>query len=761
MASITHNLTAQLNPEQAEAVTSGARFLRVLAGAGSGKTRVLVHRAAFLIQDCGVSPYGILAVTFTNKAAHEMRHRIESLCGISTKGMWVGTFHGLAHRLLRIHCKAAGLDEQFQIIDTDDQLRIVKRIHKELNIQDGDFSPKQTLGFINREKDDGRYPLTNAAGLDRQSALLQDIYARYQKICEQSQLVDFAELLLRSLTLLEQNSDIAAFYQRKFSHILVDEFQDTNAIQFRWLESMLDKDNALTIVGDDDQSIYGWRGAQIENILRFSERYPETETVRLEQNYRSTKSILGAANGVISCNTDRLGKALWTDADGGELVQLYSGYNEIDEAKFIVERVAGFKAKGFAYKRQAILYRSNAQSRVLEEAFLHARVPYRIYGGQRFFDRSEIKSAMAYLRLVALPEDDAAFERVVNFPARGLGDRSVQVIRDEAQSRGISLWAAAQSLIQNKSMSGRALNALHGFVSLIESLQQQAHDLVLSQLVTRLLVSTQLLKAYAKESSEQRQTREENLKELITATSSFDQITEFAEDDLLDPQMRDLAEDDGFLPPRRVAVTSEQQGFYPPAALAAFLDHVSLESGEMQAARDADAVQMMTIHASKGLEFPVVFLSGLEEGLFPSQMSMNEPGRLEEERRLCYVGITRAEKHLTLSYAESRRIYGEERRTRVSRFVREIPTEFLNEIRLGSVLKPAFPSRPQVLSYSVDSEQIDEPVLYAGMQVMHRAFGEGIILATEGRGVRMRVQVNFKRAGSKWLMANVAKLEPV
>lgn len=757
-----HHLLAGLNPEQEAAVASGARFLRVLAGAGSGKTRVLVHRAAFLIQECGVSPYGVLAVTFTNKAAQEMRSRIESLCDLNTRGLWVGTFHGLAHRLLRIHYKDAGLGEQFQIIDPDDQLRFIKRIHKELKIQDADFSHKQSVGFINREKDEGRYPSEMKAP-DRQSALLQEVYRRYQSICEQSNLVDFAELLLRSLTLLETKPEIAAFYQRKFEHILVDEFQDTNSIQFRWLEAMLSKTNALTIVGDDDQSIYGWRGAQVENILRFSERYPDTETVRLEQNYRSTRSILGAANGVIACNQDRLGKSLWTQGEVGELVQLYAAYNEVDEAKFAVERIIDHKAKGIDYKQQAILYRSNAQSRVLEEALLYARVPYRIYGGQRFFDRAEIKSAMAYLRLVAMPEDDAAFERVVNFPTRGLGDRSLQIVRDEARAVGVSLWRASENILLHKKLSTRACNGLAAFMGLIQGLQAKSHELKLSELVTQMLTGSQLAGAYAKESTEQRQTREENLKELVSATAAFDALTDFEQEDMLDPTMRDLEEDFGFLPARAPVVTATAEPSSRTApGLAAFLDHVSLESGEMQASRDADAVQLMTLHSSKGLEFPVVFLVGLEEGLFPSQMAMNEPGRIEEERRLCYVGMTRAEQFLTLSYAETRRIYGEERRGRVSRFVREIPTEYLEEIRLGSVKKQAFVPRVQFPQNSGAAPSQDEQAgISIGSRVMHRAFGEGVVLATEGRGVRMRVQVNFTRAGTKWLMANVAKLEPI
>ncbi|MEC8010609.1 MAG: DNA helicase II [Pseudomonadota bacterium] len=750
---------ARLNPEQESAVTSGARFLRVLAGAGSGKTRVLVHRAAFLIKECGISPYEILAVTFTNKAANEMRNRIADLCDAPVKGMWVGTFHGLAHRFLRIHFRDAGLDEQFQIMDTDDQLRMLKRIHKEMQIQDADFTPKQSMGFINREKDEGRYP-ASGTGMDRQTRLMQEVYQRYQDLCDQSSLVDFAELLLRSLKLFENNPAIADFYQRKFAHILVDEFQDTNAIQFKWLQALLGHDNALTIVGDDDQSIYGWRGAQIENILRFSEKYPETETVRLEQNYRSTKSIIGAANGVISCNIDRLGKALWTAGEQGEPVQLYAAYNEIDESKFIVERIAHFKSKGIPYRKQAILYRSNAQSRVMEEALLHARVPYRIYGGQRFFDRAEIKSAMAYLRLIALPEDDAAFERVINFPARGLGDRSVQTIRDAANAQQISMWQAASRLIEHKALSARAHNSLVQFIELIKGLQTTGQGITLSELVSAMLSRTQLVQAYAKESQEQRQAREENLKELVSAASSFNSITDFEQEDFLDPSMRDMAEDDGFLPIRPKVVEPSNDAKVP-AALAAFLDHVSLESGEMQASQDSDAVQMMTIHASKGLEFPVVFLAGLEEGLFPSQMSMNETGRIEEERRLCYVGITRAEQYLTISYAESRRIYGEERRTRISRFVREIPSEFLKEIRLGSVVKPVYHARQQESSLpsGQPASAPNDGSVKVGDRVMHRAFGEGIVLATEGRDARMRVQVNFTRAGSKWLMANVAKLE--
>jgi len=638
----------------------------------------------------------------------------------------------------------------------------VKRVYKALQIHESDFTAKQAVSFINREKDEGRYPTDVALMPDRQTQLLQQVYWRYQALCQQSQLVDFAELLLRSLQLLEGQARIAKIYHDKFRHILVDEFQDTNALQFRWLQALLGSSTCLTIVGDDDQSIYGWRGAQIENILRFNDFYPGTETVRLEQNYRSSATILQAANGVISNNQDRLGKSLWTEDESGEPILVYSSYNEMDEAKFVVEHILKMRDQGISPRQQAILYRSNAQSRALEEILIQCRVPYKIYGGLRFFDRAEIRNAMAYLRLLAQTEDDAAFERIINVPARGLGDRTVQSIRDRAQASGYSMWNASLELLNEQQLTGRAAKALTSFIDLIQGLQVSAIDLKLSELVALMLTNTQLLSAYQKESHEQRLARQENLQELVSASQAFDSIVSGPNplEDWLDPEMDvELV---------NVSTKVERPGSF--VALSAFVDHVALEAGEMQADRDSDAVQLMTIHASKGLEFPVVYLTGLEEGLFPSQMSLAEPGRIEEERRLCYVGITRAERRLILTYAESRRIYGEERRTRRSRFLKEIPTQCLEEVRMGSFThKTTFNSSSDsrtstsltAAGMSAAKQEADSSELRVGHQVRHASFGEGVIINAEGRGAKQRVQVNFTRAGSKWLMASIAKLEPI
>jgi len=776
-----------LNPAQHNAVESQARFLRVLAGAGSGKTRVLVSRAAWLIGSQGVSPYRLLAVTFTNKAAAEMRTRIESLCNMNVRGMWVGTFHGLAHRLLRIHWRDAGLLEEFQILDADDQLRMIKRIHKDHNITDTDFTPKLSKWYINSEKDAGRTPAEVGECNDRQAQLLHQVYSTYQKQCEQSSLVDFAELLLRSLKLLQNNPEVSALYRHKFQHILVDEFQDTNSIQYQWLETLLGEATSLTIVGDDDQSIYGWRGAQIQNILGFADSFAGTETVRLEQNYRSTATILAAANAVISQNQNRLGKSLWTEGDAGQPIGLYAAYNEQDEAKYIVDQIKQHKEQGKHYKSQAILYRSNAQSRVLEEALIYGRVPYRIYGGLRFFDRAEIKNTLAYLRLIGLTQDDAAFERVVNFPTRGIGDRTVQIIRERALRDDASLWVAAESLIAQGSSSeglkGRARNAVAAFIEMIRSFQHKAINYSLSELTSFVIFEAQIDAHYNKEPHEQKQSKLENLKELVSATQSFDHLAQMTpEDKWFDPEMVneplfEAHRNQAVSPSPEVQVTVNQ-------SLVAFLEHVALESGERQADAFEDAVQLMTIHSAKGLEFPIVYLSGMEEGLFPSQMSMQDSSKIEEERRLCYVGITRAEEYLLLSHAEVRRIYGEERRTRVSRFVREIPSECIQEVRLGSITRPstlgnrslaseAFASSSSGYAHFSNNQAAttsgsqgavssdDESYLTLGTNVQHKIFGEGVILALEGKGARQRVQVNFKTAGSKWLMASIAQLETV
>ena len=707
-----------LNGAQRDAVAADDNYLLVLAGAGSGKTRVLVHRIAFLVATEQVTPYGLLAVTFTNKAAHEMRGRIEQLLQMPSGGMWVGTFHGIAHRLLRAHWQEAKLPENFEIIDGEDQLRLVRRVMKEAGIDEQRWPPRQAQWFINGEKDEGR----RAAHIEHHNDLflktMQRIYEGYEAACERGGLVDFNELLLRALELIRDHDALRGHYQRRFRHLLVDEFQDTNTIQYAWLRLLAGGGAALTIVGDDDQSIYGWRGAKVENIRRLGEDFSALRTVRLEQNYRSTATILKAANAVIDRNQDRLGKQLWTELADGDPVRLYAGFNEVDEARFIAGRIQSLASQGDRRRDVAILYRSNAQSRVLEEALLQAGIPYRIYGGQRFFERAEIKNALAYLRLISGRDADAAFERAVNTPTRGIGNKTIELVRERAREAGTSLWRAASDLISSGALPGRAATALAGFLQLIDRLQQDSSGLSLREQTAHVIEVSGLLTFHRNEKGEKGQQREENLRELINATGEFD-------DELLE-QGDDL--------------------------LTAFLDHAALEAGDAQAGEHEDAVQMMTLHSAKGLEFPVVFISGMEEGLFPHQMSANEPGRMEEERRLCYVGITRAMRELYLTWAESRRLYGTEQQHPPSRFIREIPPALLEEVRArGSFARP-LSGAPSAAS--ADGFQL-------GMRVLHPKFGEGTLIHFEGQGPNARLQINFDQVGSKWLVSQYARLETV
>ncbi|WOG27993.1 DNA helicase II [Endozoicomonas sp. 8E] len=708
-----------LNDAQRQAVTSPPGSLLVLAGAGSGKTRVLVHRIAWLIQAEGMSPYSIMAVTFTNKAAAEMRSRIEELLGIPPRGMWVGTFHGLAHRLLRTHFKDAGLPENFQILDSDDQLRVIKRLMKAMNLDEQKWPPRQAQWYINSKKDEGLRPDYIDPGYDPFERTMLDVYRAYHDYCHQTGVVDFGELLLRSHELWLKRPDILQHYQERFRYLLVDEFQDTNAIQYAWLRILTGEQDKMMIVGDDDQSIYGWRGARIENIRQFSKDFPKAETIRLEQNYRSTSNILRAANAVIANNPDRLGKELWTSGNEGEPIQLYAGFNEMDEARFITDRIREASEQGMARSGIAILYRSNAQSRILEEAMLRASIPYRIYGGQRFFERAEIKNALAYLRLVSSPDDDTSLERVVNIPTRGIGEKTVEKLRETARSQGLSLWGAVKSVVASSAIGGKAGRSLGEFVDLIESLSASGDELNLGELADHVISVSGLIDHHQKEKGEKGRARVENLEELVTACSEFD-IEDFDQDEETEPM----------------------------SPLAAFLAHAALEAGENQADPFTDSVQMMTLHSAKGLEFPLVFLAGLEEGLFPHKMSLEE-GNLEEERRLCYVGITRAMEKLYLTYAENRRLYGNDTMNRPSRFIREIPGELLQEVRLGgSITRPV-------------SVQTSDHELALGQRVHHDVFGEGVVLNYEGEGGQARVQVNFDSEGSKWLMMAYANLSPL
>ncbi|MEH6826381.1 MAG: DNA helicase II [Motiliproteus sp.] len=726
-------ILAPLNDAQREAVAAPPVNLLVLAGAGSGKTRVLVHRIARLMQTENVSPHSILSVTFTNKAAKEMRGRITEMLGFNPQGMWVGTFHGLAHRLLRMHWQDAGLQESFQILDSDDQLRLVKRLMKEMNLDENRFQPKQLQWFINGQKDEGLRAKHIDPGSDPYKRVQVEFYHQYEQACQRSSLVDFGEILLRSHELWLNKPEILKHYQQRFAHILVDEFQDTNTVQYAWLRVLAGDSGKLMVVGDDDQSIYGWRGAKIENIQQFSLDYPDSQVVRLEQNYRSTGTILDAANALIANNLTRLGKKLWTSGSEGEPISLYAGFNEQDEARFIADTIQNWIGKGNDRSSSAILYRSNAQSRVLEEALIRAGIPYRIYGGQRFYDRLEIKNALSYLRLVGNRLDDTAFERVNNIPTRAIGLKTVEVVRQRARDEGISLWQSAHEVIGLKLLPARASNALGAFIELIDRLDNETEGVPLHEQTEHVIAHSGLIEHHLKEKGEKAQSRIENLQELVSATRQFDQEWQ-----------RDDAEQD--LP-----------------VLAAFLDKAALDAGDGQADEFEDSVQLMTLHSAKGLEFPLVFLAGVEEGLFPHKMSMEEPGRLEEERRLCYVGITRAMQKLYFTYAESRRLHGQDNRNRLSRFVQEIPSELLQEVRLKTQFsRPvSFAKASAPMSSRFSGTDIPDTGLMLGQRVLHSIFGEGVITNYEGQGPNAKVQVNFDTQGSKWLVVSYAKLQPL
>ncbi|HKV97446.1 MAG TPA: DNA helicase II [Gammaproteobacteria bacterium] len=713
-------LLEPLNPAQRQAVTAETGALLVLAGAGSGKTRVLVHRIAWLIQVRQVSPFAILAVTFTNKAAAEMRTRIEHMLTQPVRAMWVGTFHGLAHRLLRQHWREAKLPQNFQILDAEDQYRLLRRVLKSLDLDEARYAPRQLQWFINARKDQGLRAKHLQASADPVERQLQRAYAAYETACERGGLVDFAELLLRALELWRNDAALLAHYQRRFTHILVDEFQDTNAIQYAWIKLLAGTQAAPFVVGDDDQSIYAWRGARIENILKFERDFPGARVVRLEQNYRSTGIILKAANALIAHNQTRLGKNLWTSGNDGVPIRLYAAYNEQDEAQFVIDRIQHWQAQGGARREIAVLYRSNAQSRVFEERLLAERIPYRVYGGLRFFERQEIKDALAYLRLLENRADDAAFERIVNLPARGIGTRSVDSLRETARREQRPLWAALQMMLAKKDAAPRVLTALQAFTRLIDGMDAAVRGLELHEQVDHVIHASKLVEHYQAEKGERGEARVENLQELVSAARSF-------RSEILDAGMTPLA---------------------------AFLSHAALEAGEGQADAWEDCVQLMTLHSAKGLEFPLVFICGMEDGLFPHQRSSEDHDGLEEERRLCYVGMTRAMRELILSYAESRRLHGTDSYAVPSRFLREIPAELIEEIRPRvQVTRPLTPS-----SVHLDSAPTG---LQLGQHVQHPNFGEGVVLDYEGSGPQARVQVNFRAAGAKWLVVAYANLRPV
>ena len=716
-----------LNSPQKKAVTAPESNFLVIAGAGSGKTRVLVERMAFLMSDKGLSSNALLAVTFTNKAAREMRERLEETVGRSLHTMWVGTFHGLAHRFLRSHWKDAGLSEQFLILDSDDQKRMLKRIIADFQLDDAKFKPRAVAGFISGCKDEGQRPQHLQTGRDYYNDVLIRLYVEYEQRCRDQNLVDFGELLLRTFETLKDKADLLVHYQDRFRHLLIDEFQDTNTIQYAWIRLLAGKSTCVMAVGDDDQSIYGWRGARIENIHQFETDFAPVTTIRLEQNYRSTDIILKAANAVIANNSGRLGKQLWTDQSHGAPIQLYAAFNEQDEARFVASRISSHVDSGGLFGEQTILYRSNAQSRVLEDALLRAAIPYRIYGGQRFYERLEIKNALMYLRLIQNRLDDTAFERIINLPPRGIGEKTVDQIRAFARDEGKSLWDSAVELNLAEKLSGRAKTSIVGFIDLICELDRKSTLLDLADLTRRVVETTGLLAHHGSEKGERGQARIDNLNELVSACRAF-------EPDDVESNL-----------------------------LLQFLSQASLNAGETQADPDTDAVQLMTLHSAKGLEFPRVFLVGAEEELFPHVMSLDSAGGLEEERRLADVGITRAMRYLTLTYAESRRLNGRDHFGLLSRFVKEIPSDCIEEVRLESQVKRPFVSladrphrHPRLRSF--EDSWSEASGLGIGSRVDHGLFGEGSVVGFEGSGPQSKVQITFDDGSTKWLVLQYAKL---
>jgi DNA helicase II / ATP-dependent DNA helicase PcrA len=716
-----------LNEAQREAVCAPPGHYLVLAGAGSGKTRVLTHRIGWLTQAERVPPWAVLAVTFTNKAAGEMRARLEALIPGGTQGLTVGTFHGIAHRLLRRHWREAGLPETFQILDADDQLRLVKRVVAGLGLDDAKFPPRQASWQINNWKDEGKRPDSIEHRDHPVTHTFVNIYKAYEDACRRAGLVDFAELLLRAHELWLKNPAVLEHYQQRWRYLLIDEFQDTNTLQYAWIRVLAGATGQVFVVGDDDQAIYGWRGAKVENVQQFLRDFPGARTIKLEQNYRSTSTILKVANSVIQRNGSRLGKQLWTAGEDGERIALYAAYNEQDEARFVIERIREYISEHGHAKDCAILYRSNAQSRNFEEQLTQRNIKYRVYGGQRFFDRAEVKDALAYLRLTANRHDDAAFERAVNTPPRGIGDRTLDALRRRARSENTSMWEAVLSELSSGSeLAGRAKNAVKAFLTLIDEMARTFSSLNLAEQIDHAITHTGLRDFYEKDSRGNAESRVENLDELVNVASRFERTAEDIDAGL--------------------------------GELSAFLSHAALEAGEHQGEAWDDCVQLMTLHSAKGLEFPVVFLVGMEEGLFPSQRSVDDEGRLEEERRLAYVGITRAREKLIVTHAESRRMHGTEMLARPSRFLGEMPAELIDEVRPRvQVTRPLYAGRPIEISPSLEETL---PVKL-GQRVSHPSFGEGVVISAEGSGAHTRLQVNFEAAGSKWLVAAYANLTPL
>jgi len=710
------DLLANLNAPQLQAVTLPPVHALILAGAGSGKTRVLTTRIAWLISTGQVGPHGVLAVTFTNKAAREMTMRLTALVPINVRGMWIGTFHGLCNRLLRAHWREAGLPQTFQILDSADQLAMVKRLLKNLNVDDEKYPPRELCHFINAHKEQG-IRAGQAEAFDNYTQRRVDLYAEYEAQCNREGVADFAELLLRCHELLQRNEPLRRHYQERFRHILVDEFQDTNRLQYAWLQLLAGGGAKVFAVGDDDQSIYAFRGAEVGNMRDFERDCAGANVIRLEQNYRSHGNILAAANALIRHNRQRLGKNLWTDAGAGEPIRAFEGWSDLDEARFVIDEVGELVRDGVGRDQIALLYRSNAQSRVLEHELFSRGIPYKVYGGLRFFERQEIKHALAYLRLLGNPDDDTAFLRIVNFPTRGIGARSLESLQATAHQINSSLYNAAASL------TGKAGQAVGAFIRLIEALRIETDKLPLPEIIAHVIEKSGLAQHYRTE--KEGQERLENLDELINAAATF-------------------IDDEGAV----------GEG----GALASFLAHASLEAGEHQAGEGDEAVQLMTVHSAKGLEFDVVFITGLEQGLFPHENAVLQGQEgLEEERRLMYVAVTRARQRLYLSCAQTRMLHGQTRYCLPSSFLDEIPENLLLKVNRRVAAEPA-PASARGGGYAAESAVGG---LRIGQTVEHARFGIGVIVAAEGRGADGRVQVNFSGSGMKWLALEYAKLTPV
>ena len=708
-------ILGQLNEPQKEAVTSGRQPVLVVAGAGSGKTRVLVHKIAWLIGVESISPHSILAVTFTNKAANEMNNRIRDMLNIDTRGMWVGTFHGLAHKFLRLHWQEAGLQQNFQILDSDDQHRQIKRLVKNMSLDEAYYPPKEIQWYINTQKDQGFRSSQSQTDPSRKD--FTEIYKAYEEVCEQSGLVDFGELLLRCFEVLASKKELLEHYQSRFRHILVDEFQDTNEIQYQWIKLLSGNDTATFVVGDDDQSIYKWRGANSANMARFQKDYQGSRLIKLEQNYRSTKTILDAANAIIKNNDDRMEKKLWTDAEEGPLIKLHGNYDEYEESRNIIETILA-RSKKIALDDIAILYRSNAQSRVIEEALLQHSIPYRVYGGFRFFDRAEVKDVLAYLRIVVNNNDNIAFERAANMPPKGIGAKTMGEIRELSKKENISMFAAASQMIQHSLLSSRAQKSVMEYLHQIKNIKSSIENQDLSIQFEKCIELSGLISYLKKKKTEKSETKIDNISELVNAAYGY----------------RPLLEEEEMTP------------------LESFLSHAALESTDNQAAEFQECVQLMTMHSAKGLEFNMVFIAGMEDGLFPHQRSQLDPGGLQEERRLCYVAITRSMEKLYISYAGQRMLHGQTNYSQPSRFLMEIPDALIDDTSSNGVAL----SRPY---FKKQIKQKNKSGMRLGQRVSHSRFGEGIVLALEGDGDNARAQINFEYEGIKWLVLGYAKLK--